>query len=125
MRAETTQPGATTNGDDKNMVGVEEEGESGLGLDDRHQPVSPRTKEFGFLPIPKSKRHDPTLKTHEQFAFTWKMNLILAGAAVSGKPRSSLSVRGADCQTVSVSNLYYSQVSVNVTQHFVSADIDL
>jgi hypothetical protein len=44
---------------------------------------NPRKREFGFIPIPKSKRHDPTLKVHEQFVFTWKMNLILAGAAVS------------------------------------------
>jgi hypothetical protein len=43
----------------------------------------PRKREFGIIPIPKSKRHDPTLKVHEQFVFTWKMNLILAGAAVS------------------------------------------
>jgi hypothetical protein len=43
----------------------------------------PRKRELGIIPIPKSKRHDPTLKVHEQFVFTWKMNLILAGAAVS------------------------------------------
>lgn len=41
-----------------------------------------RKRDFGLIPIPKSKRHDPNLKTHEQFAFTWRMNLILAGAAV-------------------------------------------
>jgi hypothetical protein len=39
--------------------------------------------DFGFLPIPSSRRHDPNLKSHEQFIFTWKINLVLAGAAVS------------------------------------------
>jgi len=42
-----------------------------------------RNWDFGFLPIPKSRRHDPNLKPHEQFIFTWKINLVLAGAAVS------------------------------------------
>jgi hypothetical protein len=42
-----------------------------------------RERDFCFLPIPKSKRHNPDLKTHEQFIFTWKTNLVLAGAAVS------------------------------------------
>lgn len=42
-----------------------------------------RNRELGIIPIPKSKRHDPALKVHEQFVFTWRMNLILAGAAVS------------------------------------------
>lgn len=41
-----------------------------------------RKRDFGLIPIPKSKPHDPNLKVHEQFAFTWRMNLILAGAAV-------------------------------------------
>lgn len=79
MKADETQPMSdTTNGDDKNIDVVEEEQEDGRN----HRAVVSRTKEFGFLPIPKSKRHDPTLKVHEQFKFTWKMNLILAGAAV-------------------------------------------
>lgn len=42
-----------------------------------------RNRDFGFLPIPSSRRHDPNLKSHEQFIFTWKINLVLAGAAVS------------------------------------------
>lgn len=53
--------------------------------DDRPASISARVArktDFGFIPIPKSKRHDPNLKVHEQFAFTWRMNLILAGAAV-------------------------------------------
>lgn len=41
-----------------------------------------RKKELGFIPIPKSKRLDPNTKVQEQFVFTWKINLILAGAAV-------------------------------------------
>lgn len=51
--------------------------------DDHDRPIrTTRKRDFGFLPIPKSKRHDPSLKVHEQFAFTWRMNLTLAGAAV-------------------------------------------
>ena len=42
-----------------------------------------RSWDLGFLPIPKSRRHDPNMKPHEQFIFTWKINLVLAGAAVS------------------------------------------
>lgn len=63
--------------------------QSGIELqspnDQRQLPIPKniRKKEFGFIPIPKSKRHDPNLKVHEQFIFTWKINLILAGAAVS------------------------------------------
>jgi hypothetical protein len=34
-------------------------------------------------PIQKTTRLDPNLKVQEQFVFTWKINLILAGAAVS------------------------------------------
>jgi hypothetical protein len=41
-----------------------------------------RNRDFGFLPIPSSRRHDPNLKSHELFIFTWKINLVLAGAAV-------------------------------------------
>lgn len=47
------------------------------------QPKRFRKRELGFIPIPKSKRLDPNLKVQEQFVFTWKINLILAGAAVS------------------------------------------
>jgi len=42
-----------------------------------------RNWDFRFLPIPESRRHDPNIKPHEQFIFTWKINLVLAGAAVS------------------------------------------
>ncbi|ORY28266.1 putative membrane protein [Naematelia encephala] len=58
--------------------------------DETHLKV--RKRDFGFLPIPKGRRYDPKLKPEEQFAFTWRMNLILATAA-----------------TVSVANLYYIQ----------------
>ena len=47
------------------------------------EPKWVRKKELGFIPIPKSKRLDPNVKVQEQFVFTWKINLILAGAAVS------------------------------------------
>ena len=47
------------------------------------EPKKVRKRELGFIPIPKSKRLDPNVKVHEQFVFTWKINLILAGAAVS------------------------------------------
>jgi hypothetical protein len=47
------------------------------------EPKRVRKTELGFIPIPKSKRLDPNLKIQEQFVFTWKINLILAGAAVS------------------------------------------
>jgi hypothetical protein len=47
------------------------------------EPKKVRKRELGFIPIPKSKRLDPNLKVQEQFVFTWKINLILAGAAVS------------------------------------------
>jgi len=69
-----------------------QDGDGGLGVIDTSIPNSdrqsmhglkPRKRELGIIPIPKSKRHDPALKVHEQFVFTWKMNLILAGAAVS------------------------------------------
>lgn len=57
--------------------------ENDIDADDAGRPRVGRKRDFGFVPIPKSKRHDPNLKVHEQFAFTWRMNLILAGAAVS------------------------------------------
>ena len=51
-----------------------------------HQSIIPtldiRKVDFGFLPIPKSRRHDRNLKPEEQFIFTWRMNLVFAGAAV-------------------------------------------
>lgn len=54
---------------------------------DDDQPVRvSRKRDFGIIPIPKNKRHDPNLKVHEQFEFTWRMNLILAGAAVRQFP---------------------------------------
>ncbi|ORX33411.1 major facilitator superfamily domain-containing protein [Kockovaella imperatae] len=59
-------------------------------------PSSPRTtvrkKDFGFLPIPRNRRHEPGMKPEEQFVFTWRLNLLFAGSA-----------------TVSVMNLYYIQ----------------
>ncbi|KAK1924941.1 membrane protein [Papiliotrema laurentii] len=57
-----------------------------------HPGLAIRKKDFGFLPIPKSKRHDPNVPPEEQFGFTWRMNLVFAGAA-----------------TVTVMNLYYIQ----------------
>ncbi|WRT67277.1 uncharacterized protein IL334_004244 [Kwoniella shivajii] len=51
-----------------------------------------RKRDFGFLPIPKNRRHDPYKKVDEEFGFTWKMNAVFALAA-----------------TVSVMNLYYIQ----------------
>jgi len=42
-----------------------------------------RKVDFGFLPIPKNRRHDPNLKPEEQFLFSWRMNLVFATAAVS------------------------------------------
>jgi hypothetical protein len=55
------------------------------GDDRQNETKKARTREFGFIPIPKSKRLDPNVKIQEQFVFTWKINLILAGAAV--RPR--------------------------------------
>ena len=71
------------------------------------EPKRVRKRELGFIPIPKSKRLDPNVQVQEQFVFTWKINLILAGAAVSFARMMDIDV---DEQTVSVSNLYYSQV---------------
>lgn len=56
-----------------------------------------RKRELGFIPIPKSKRLDPNLKVQEQFVFTWKINLILAGAAVSFARRVMLMGRLCLC----------------------------
>jgi hypothetical protein len=61
---------------DKDVLGDAPETTS----DDR---LPTRKREFGIIPIPKSRRLDPNRKVHEQLVFTWKMNLILAGAAVS------------------------------------------
>lgn len=70
-----------------------------------HPGLAIRKKDFGFLPIPKSKRHDPNVPPEEQFGFTWRMNLVFAGAAVSGRVPES----GSDRKTVTVMNLYYIQ----------------
>ncbi|WWC89895.1 uncharacterized protein L201_004824 [Kwoniella dendrophila CBS 6074] len=59
---------------------------------DQPQNTVIRKRDFGFLPIPKNRRHDPHKKLDDEFGFTWKMNLIFAVAA-----------------TVSVMNLYYIQ----------------
>ncbi|WWC69343.1 uncharacterized protein I206_103281 [Kwoniella pini CBS 10737] len=56
------------------------------------QHVTIRKRDFGFLPIPRSRRHDPHKTVTEEFGFTWKMNLVFAFAS-----------------TVSVMNLYYIQ----------------
>ncbi len=48
-----------------------------------------RKLDFTFLPIPKNRRLDPLQQPEEQFAFTWRMNLVFATAA-----------------TVSIMNLY-------------------
>jgi hypothetical protein len=62
----------------------ENNGEPESPIDNSTLPTKEiRNRDFGFLPIPSSRRHDPTLKSHEQFIFTWKINLVLAGAAVS------------------------------------------
>ncbi|WVQ98877.1 hypothetical protein IAU59_006008 [Kwoniella sp. CBS 9459] len=57
-----------------------------------HDAIKIRKLDFGFLPIPKSRRHDPRKKVDVEFGFTWRMNLVFAVAA-----------------TVSVMNLYYIQ----------------
>lgn len=119
-----------------------------LGLDDNHipdpgleekdvprdgpvtptpPPLSIRKKDFGFIPIPKNRRHDRNLKPEEQFAFTWRMNLVFAMAAVSPSfkvfeiagemPSLALPPLILHCvspvessqKTVTVSNLYYIQ----------------
>ncbi|OCF44150.1 membrane protein [Kwoniella heveanensis CBS 569] len=67
----------------------------GLAHKQHHQQdevVEIRKRDFGFLPIPKSRRHDPRKKVDVEFGFTWRMNLVFAVAA-----------------TVSVMNLYYIQ----------------
>lgn len=104
--------------DDHNQKGQDEmedgpdTDELGIKLQPPHdtrptiEPKKLRKRELGFIPIPKSKRLDPNLKVQEQFVFTWKINLILAGAAVSLARRMIID---ADMKTVSVSNLYYSQ----------------
>lgn len=45
-----------------------------------HQHI--RKFDFGFLPIPPGRRHDPSKKVSEEFVFTWKLNLLFAFAAV-------------------------------------------
>ncbi|WVQ78595.1 hypothetical protein IAT38_000681 [Cryptococcus sp. DSM 104549] len=51
-----------------------------------------RKRDFGFLPIPRNRRHDPNRRPEDEFVFTWRMNLIFASAA-----------------TTAVMNLYYIQ----------------
>ncbi|KAI9637881.1 uncharacterized protein MKK02DRAFT_42260 [Dioszegia hungarica] len=51
-----------------------------------------RTRDFGFLPIPKNRRYDPSMKPEECFPWTLRTNFVFAV-----------------CSTVSVANLYYSQ----------------
>ncbi|OCF55750.1 membrane protein [Kwoniella mangroviensis CBS 10435] len=62
------------------------------GDDQNNLSIKIRKRDYGFLPIPKNRRHDPHKKVDEEFGFTWKMNLVFAFAA-----------------TVSVMNLYYIQ----------------
>ena len=76
-------------GQDEMDDGPDKTDELGIELrpsNDIHPTIEPkkvRKRELGFIPIPKSKRLDPNVKVQEQFVFTWKINLILAGAAVS------------------------------------------
>ena len=76
-------------GQDEMDDGPDKTDELGIELrasNDIHPTIEPkkvRKIELGFIPIPKSKRLDPNVKVQEQFVFTWKINLILAGAAVS------------------------------------------
>ncbi|ODN83164.1 hypothetical protein, variant [Cryptococcus amylolentus CBS 6039] len=55
-----------------------------------HTPM--RKRDFGFLPIPQSRRHDPSKAVQGEFPFTWKINALFASAA-----------------TIAVMNLYYIQ----------------
>ena len=48
-------------------------------------PPNIRKRDFGFLPIPKHRRHDPSRKPEEQFLFSWKLNLVFATTAVSDR----------------------------------------
>lgn len=41
-----------------------------------------RKRDFGFLPIPKSRRYDPSMKPEECFPWSLRMNLVFASAAV-------------------------------------------
>jgi hypothetical protein len=43
-----------------------------------------RRKDFGFLPIPKNRRYDPSASPGNLSVFTWKINIVFAVAAVSG-----------------------------------------
>jgi hypothetical protein len=62
----------------------ENDGEPESPIDNPTLPTQEiRNRDSGSLLIPSSRRHDPNLKPHEQFIFTWKINLVLAGAAVS------------------------------------------
>lgn len=41
-----------------------------------------RKRDFGFIPIPKSRRYDPSMKPEECFPWSMRMNLVFASAAV-------------------------------------------
>jgi hypothetical protein len=75
-------------------------------------PKPIRKLDFHFLPIPRSRRHDPNVAMSEQFTWSILMNLVFALTAVS---RYQLVPARACCgltnQSVSVMNLYYIQVS--------------
>ncbi|KAL7423988.1 hypothetical protein Q5752_001573 [Cryptotrichosporon argae] len=61
-----------------------------------------RKRDFGILPIPKWRRHDPRLSISERFPWTWRLNLVFAIAT-----------------TVSVMNLYYIQpMQADIADHF-------
>jgi hypothetical protein len=84
MSQKTEEADQSSDLKDRDLVQDVGNSEEGINNEDDDRPVKVgRKRDFGFIPIPESKRHDPNLKVHEQFAFTWRMNLILAGAAVS------------------------------------------
>ena len=62
------------------------------GPEDRLRRI--RKKDFWILPIPKHRRHDPSIPPEEQFGFTIWMNLVFAGAAVGPLNNAKLST---DC----------------------------
>ncbi|WWC60976.1 uncharacterized protein I303_103553 [Kwoniella dejecticola CBS 10117] len=81
--ASTSRPPSVDNGNDP----VPREH---LEIERQSTPI--RKRDFRFLPIPKSRRHNPNKEVTAEFSFTWKMNLVFAFAS-----------------TVSVMNLYYIQ----------------
>jgi hypothetical protein len=83
MNIVTSPLDSTLNGEEVGSK-IENNGESESPVDESTLSTKGiRNRDFGFLLIPSSRRHDPNLKSHEQFIFTWKINLVLAGAAVS------------------------------------------